>query len=230
MQNQKRVLCPENEDLASYMLQKRQELAQSPKGLSENLDKTISKAYNSVCCSTTPIKTLKDFSQIKGVGKWIVRLMQGFFDNGSGSSEPEDLTKKGKRAQVAKRYLPQRNSVAYALLITLYRETVNGKEFMRKQELIDAAEVSGLSQAPILPEKGKGKPSQFGSSRSEWYSGWSCMTKLINKGLVVKSSCPAKYGFLFVSSIHPLHVWSIICWAKYDGLVTKQEIKVVGLD
>nr|XP_034921709.1 crossover junction endonuclease MUS81 isoform X3 [Populus alba] len=63
---------------------------------------------------------------------------------------------------------------------------------MHKQELIDAAEVSGLSRAPIVPEKGKGKPSQFGSSR-EWFSGWSCMTTLINKGLVVKSSCPAKY-------------------------------------
>ncbi|XP_052307063.1 crossover junction endonuclease MUS81 isoform X2 [Populus trichocarpa] len=192
MQNQKRVLCSENEDLVSYMLQKRQELVESPKGLSENLEMTLSKAYSSVCCSTTPIKTLKDLSQIKGVGKWIVRLMEGFFDNGSGSSEPEDLTKKGKRAQVAKRYLPQRNSVSYALLITLYRETVNSKEFMHKQELIDAAEVSGLSRAPIVPDKGKGKPSQFGSSR-EWYSGWSCMTTLINKGLVVKSSCPAKY-------------------------------------
>ncbi|KAL9386345.1 hypothetical protein Peur_019469 [Populus x canadensis] len=192
MQNQKRVLCSENEDLVSYMLQKRQELVESPKGLSENLEMTLSKAYSSVCCSTTPIKNLKDLSQIKGVGKWIVRLMEGFFDNGSGSSEPEDLTKKGKRAQVAKRYLPQRNSVSYALLITLYRETVNSKEFMHKQELIDAAEVSGLSRAPIVPEKGKGKPSQFGSSR-EWYSGWSCMTILINKGLVVKSSCPAKY-------------------------------------
>ncbi|XP_011042137.1 PREDICTED: crossover junction endonuclease MUS81 isoform X3 [Populus euphratica] len=64
---------------------------------------------------------------------------------------------------------------------------------MHKQELIDAAEVSGLSRAPIVPEKGKGKPSQFGSSSREWYSGWSCMTTLINKGLVVKSSCPAKY-------------------------------------
>lgn len=192
MQNQKRVICSENEDLVSYMLQKRQELVESPKGLSENLEMTLSKAYSSVCCSTDPIKTLKDLSQIKGVGKWIVRLMEGFFDNGSGNSEPEDLTKKGKRAQVAKRYLPQRNSVSYALLITLYRETVNSKEFMHKQELLDAAEVSGLSRAPIVPEKAKGKPSQFGSSR-EWYSGWSCMTTLINKGLVVKSSCPAKY-------------------------------------
>jgi hypothetical protein len=31
----------------------------------------------------------------RGVGKWILRLMQGFFETGSGSSEPEDLTKKG---------------------------------------------------------------------------------------------------------------------------------------
>ncbi|KAJ6387901.1 hypothetical protein OIU77_026459 [Salix suchowensis] len=193
MQNQKRVLCSENEDLVSYMLQKRQELVESPKGLSENLDMTLSKAYNSVCCSTIPINTLKDLSQIKGIGKWIVRLMQGFFDKGSGSSEPEDLTKKGKKTKVVKRYLPQRNSVSYALLITLYRETVNSKDFMHKQELIDAAEVSGLSRAPIVPEKVKGKPSQFGNSSREWYSGWSCMTTLINKGLVVKSSCPAKY-------------------------------------
>lgn len=31
----------------------------------------------------------------RGVGKWILKLMQGFFDTGSGSSEPEDVTKKG---------------------------------------------------------------------------------------------------------------------------------------
>ena len=67
MQNQKRVLCSENEDLVSYMLQKRQELVESPKGLSENLEMTLSKAYSSVCCSTTPIKNLKDLSQIKYV-------------------------------------------------------------------------------------------------------------------------------------------------------------------
>ncbi|GAB4832242.1 Crossover junction endonuclease mus81 [Ancistrocladus abbreviatus] len=69
----------------------------------------------------------------------------------------------------------------------------SGKGFMRKQEFIDEAEASGLSRAPIAPEKGKGKPGQFGSSPRDWYSGWSCMKKLITKGLVVKSSCPAKY-------------------------------------
>lgn len=43
------------------------------------------------------------------------------------------------------------------------------------------------------PEKGSGKAGTFGSSSREWYSGWSCMKTLITKGLIVKSSCPAKY-------------------------------------
>ncbi|KAK4841777.1 hypothetical protein QYF36_010280 [Acer negundo] len=194
----RRVVCAENEELAMYLLQKRQEMAEKPKGLSENIDMTLSKAYNNICDSKQPIKTLKDLSQIKGVGKWILKLMQEFFRAGSGNSEPEDLTEKGKKskgtkAKGTKHYMPQRNSVAYALLITLYRGTANGNEFMRKQELIDAAEASGLSRAPIAPEKGKGKPGQFGSSPREWYSGWSCMKTLVTKGLVVKSSCPAKY-------------------------------------
>ncbi|KAM2482660.1 hypothetical protein ACFX1W_040390 [Malus domestica] len=114
----------------------------------------------------------------------------------SGSSEPEDLTKTDKRSKGSRRYVPQKNSVAYALLITLYRGLENGNEFMRKQELIDAAEASGLSHVPIMPEMGKGKPGgpgRFAGSGREWYSGWSCMKTLVTKGLVTKSSCPAKY-------------------------------------
>ncbi|XP_021822409.1 crossover junction endonuclease MUS81-like [Prunus avium] len=119
--------------------------------------------------------------------------MQGFSETGSGSSEPEDLSKNYKRTKGSRRYVPQKNSVGYALLITLYRGIGNGNEFMRKQELIDAAEASGLSRVPIMPEKGKGKAGRFGSSAREWYSGWSCMKTLVTKGLVIKSSCPAKY-------------------------------------
>lgn len=80
----------------------------------------------------------------------------------------------GKKKKGTKRYVPQKNSVAYTLLITLYRYsaqiviffieflfkfmhnvrfiirgTTNGNEYMRKQELIDAAEASGLSRVPI---------------------------------------------------------------------------------
>ncbi|CAI8596066.1 unnamed protein product [Vicia faba] len=202
MENRTRVRCPENEELASFMWNKWKDMAAQPKGLSENMEMTLSKAHFNVCNSKTPILTIKDFSLIKGVGKMILRLMQGYFGTGSGGSEPgtgsggtepADLTKKGNKTKGTRRYMPQRNSVAYALLITLYRGTSNGNEFMRKQELIDAAEASGLSRAPIAPEKGKGKPGHFGSSPQEWYSGWSCMKTLVSKGLVVKSSCPAKY-------------------------------------
>ncbi|KAK9283618.1 hypothetical protein L1049_011868 [Liquidambar formosana] len=193
MDQQRPVACPENEELAAFMWRKRQEMAEQPKGVSENIDLTLYRAYSSVCNSKNPIKTLKDFSQTKGVGKWILRLMQGFFETDSGTSESEGGNKKGKRTKGTKRYVPQKNSVAYALLISLYRGTATGGDSMRKQELIDAAEASGLSRVAIAPEKRKGKPSQFESSPRDWYSGWSCMKTLITKGLVVKSSCPAKY-------------------------------------
>ncbi|XP_055817957.1 crossover junction endonuclease MUS81 isoform X2 [Solanum dulcamara] len=196
MENQKKVVCSENEELAVYMWNKKQEMEQSPNGISENISMTLQKAYTNLCKSKTPIKTLKEFSEIKGVGKWLVRLMKGFFeadDHGASSSEEsDDSTEKGKKNKGTKRYMPQKNSVAYALLITLYRSTTNGEKFMHKQELIDATEASGLSRAPVGPEKGKGKPGQFNSPR-DWYSGWSCMANLISKGLVAKSSCPAKY-------------------------------------
>ncbi|KAL8253409.1 hypothetical protein R6Q59_037102 [Mikania micrantha] len=186
-----RVECPENADLVEFMLKKLNELESLPKGISEGNSMRISKACSNVCSSRSQIKTLKDFSNVKGVGKWILKLMKDFFTD---AAENEEMIQKDERIKGSKPYMPQKNSVAYALLITLYRGTANGIEFMRKHELIDAAEASGLSRSPIMPEIGKGKAGQFGvSSARDWYSGWSCMKKLIDKGLVVKSSCPAKY-------------------------------------
>ena len=98
-----------------------------------------------------------------------------------------------KKSRGSGRYLPQKGSAPYAILITLYRATQNEKEFMLKQELIDAAEASGLSRMPIGPSKSGAPPGRFGNSFKDWYSGWSSMKTLVSKGLVVKSSCPAKY-------------------------------------
>ncbi|KAL0872937.1 hypothetical protein Bca101_022642 [Brassica carinata] len=123
----------------------------------------------------------------KGFGLWQVdayTLMKGYFDNGTANS--------GKMAKETKRYIPQINSAAYGLLITLHRRTQNVKDFMRKQELIDATDASGLSHASIAPEKGKGKTG-LGLSKREYYCGWNCMTTLIHKRLVIKYSNPAKY-------------------------------------
>ncbi|CAA7048797.1 unnamed protein product [Microthlaspi erraticum] len=194
MDDERRVLCSENRGLADYVLQKKREHANTPKGLSENQGRTFLKAYRNVCDAKDPINTLKDLSQIKGFGKWMLKLMKGYFDTGAGSSEQEDLpaNSTARKAKEKKQYIPQRNSAAYALLITLHRGTPNEKDFIRRQELIDAADASGLSQVPIGAEKGKGKLG-LGHSKRDWYSGWNCMKTLTQKGLVMKFSNPAKY-------------------------------------
>jgi crossover junction endonuclease MUS81 len=65
MEARRPVRCPANEGVALYLFNKRQEMAARSDGFSENLDATLSKAYGSVCGAKTPIKTLKDLSQIK---------------------------------------------------------------------------------------------------------------------------------------------------------------------
>lgn len=182
----RRIRCPENEEIAAVLLKKREEMANEH--LPENLDSTFATAYKNLCNSKTPIRTLKDFHNVKGVGKWLLRVMKDYFPDPLDNSP-----QKGKRAKEPRRYVPQKNSVAYALLITLYRGLANGKSYMKKQELIDAAEDSGLSRASIAPDKVKGKPGICINSPRDWYTGWSCMKTLVSKGLVVKSSNPAKY-------------------------------------
>ncbi|CAN6444141.1 unnamed protein product [Victoria cruziana] len=189
---QRKVVCPENEGLASFLLGRRDEMAEK-KAISEKLDLTIYKAYSNICDSTNPLRTLKDVSQVKGVGKWIVQLLQPYFRKDSEASQDLDDENTKKKGKGSKRYLPQKNSAAYALLITLYRGTRSGKGFMGKQELVDATESSGLSRVSIGLEKSDGRPSSFGNPGISWYCGWNCMKSLITKGLIVKSSNPAKY-------------------------------------
>ncbi|KAF0926787.1 hypothetical protein E2562_027395 [Oryza meyeriana var. granulata] len=193
---QLKVHLRENEVVAQCVLEKWRSMEEKPGGLKENLAHTLYKSYRNVCATKEPIRTLKDLYEIKGVGKWVIRQLKGSFPESSPDlSPPESNTarEKGKKAGGSKRYVPQKNSAAYAILITLHRETLNGKSHMKKQELIDATEGSGLSQSAIGPDKSKAKPGAFASSQKDWYTGWSCMKTLTSKGLVAKSGNPAKY-------------------------------------
>ncbi|CAO1943015.1 unnamed protein product [Urochloa humidicola] len=182
---QLKVQHPENEALSRFFLEKWRSMMEGPEGLSENNYLTIAKANRSLCAAKEPIRTLKDFSKIKGVGQWLIRIMEGFFANSS-----QDLSSaKGKKTRGPKSYLPRKNTAAYAILITLYRAKTAGKEFMLKQDLIDDAEASGLSRDAIGPNKSKAKQS-YGK---DWYTGWSCMKTLVSKGLVIKRRNPAEY-------------------------------------
>ncbi|KAG0540979.1 hypothetical protein BDA96_03G456000 [Sorghum bicolor] len=182
---QLKVHNPENESLSRFFLEKWRAMMQEPDGLSPNNYLAFANANRSLCSSKEPIRTLKDFSNVKGVGPWLIQHMKSFFAESNQDLSPA----KGKKPKMKKRYLPGKNTAAYAILITLLRAKANGKDFMMKQELIDAAEASGLSRDAIGPNKSKAKQS-YGK---DWYTGWSCMKTLQSNGLVTKSSNPAKY-------------------------------------
>ncbi|TVU36881.1 hypothetical protein EJB05_18834 [Eragrostis curvula] len=180
------VQCPENEALSRFFLEKWREMMDQPGGLSENPYLTFAKANRNLCASKEPIRTLQDFKKIKGVGEWLIRIMKGFFEQSSQDLSPT----KGNKSSRTKPYVPRKNTAAYAILITLHRSSIRGQNFMKKQELIDAAEASGLSQGAIGPDKYKGKK----NSPKDWYTGWSCMTTLQSKGLVARRNKPLGYS------------------------------------
>uniref|UniRef100_A0A0D9VA68 Crossover junction endonuclease MUS81 n=1 Tax=Leersia perrieri TaxID=77586 RepID=A0A0D9VA68_9ORYZ len=193
---QLKVHLRENEAVARCVLEKWRSMEEKPGGIKENLSHTFAKSYRNVCAAKEPIRTLDDLYQIKGVGKWVIRqLKESFPDSSPDLSPPKSNSagEKGKKAGGSKRYVPQKNSAAYAILITLYRGTSSEKSHMLRQELIDATEKSGLSRTAIGPDKSKAKPGAFASSQKDWYNGWSCMKTLTSKGLVAKSGNPAKY-------------------------------------
>ncbi|CAL9224207.1 unnamed protein product [Arabidopsis halleri] len=169
--------------LKEFFFKKKQEHEDKPKGLSDNLERTFVKAYRNVCDAKDSIDDLKDLSKIKGFGKWMVKLMQEYFVTG-----PEAVP--GNRAG---------NSVCCIYYRTFGLSHVpiayDSNHVPISNLLVFVPNHCCMFYSAFLvdrPEKGKGKAG-LGQSKKEWYSGWSCMTTLIQKGLVVKSSNPAKY-------------------------------------
>ncbi|KAF7111370.1 hypothetical protein CFC21_111394 [Triticum aestivum] len=187
----RKVSLPENEEVATRIFEKHRSMAaQQPGGLPEHQARAIAAAYSGVCAAKEPIRTPGDLARLKGVGGWVVDVMEDSFPGSSlHLSPPRSNTpgETGKKNTRNKPYVPRLKSAAYAIMITLYREMERGKEFMMRQELIDAAEASGLSQHAIGPNNSR-------NSRNDGYSftGWNSMKTLTNKYLVEKKSNPAK--------------------------------------
>ncbi|XP_059072073.1 crossover junction endonuclease MUS81 isoform X2 [Cryptomeria japonica] len=194
MVSKRNAVCAENEGLAAFLFEKWEEMAAQDK-FTERMGATLSTAYKNLCDHKDPILHLKGARNVKGIGNWTLELMKDYFESNVNEhpSSQEVLEPRVKKSRGSGRYLPQKSSAPYAILIALYRGTQNEKEYMLKQELIDAAEASGLSKLAIGPSKSSANPGRFGNQPKEWYSGWSSMKTLIAKGLVVKSSSPAKY-------------------------------------
>jgi len=62
---QLKVHNPENESLSRFFLEKWRAMMQEPDGLSPNNYLAFAKANCSLCSSKEPIRTLKDFSNVK---------------------------------------------------------------------------------------------------------------------------------------------------------------------
>ncbi|CAO2167705.1 unnamed protein product [Urochloa humidicola] len=111
---QLKVRLPENEEVARALHEKRLAMReQQPGGFKEHLDRTFGKAYRNVCASTEPIRTLKDFSKIKGVGPWLIRCMKGFFAESTKDLTPTECNvagEKGKKPRGPKRCVPKKNN------------------------------------------------------------------------------------------------------------------------
>ncbi|PUZ53030.1 hypothetical protein GQ55_5G020500 [Panicum hallii var. hallii] len=97
---QLRVRLPENEEVARALHEKRLAMREQPSGFKEHLDRTFGKAYRNVCAATEPIRTLKEFSKIKGVGPWLIRCMKGFFAEFSQDLSPTKRNVAGDNAAV----------------------------------------------------------------------------------------------------------------------------------
>ncbi|KAF6988118.1 hypothetical protein CFC21_005698 [Triticum aestivum] len=175
----RKVSLPKNEEVAARIFEKHRSMAaQQPAGLPDHQHqaRALCTAYTGVCAA-------------KGVGGWVVDVMEVSFQGPALICPLREVIHQEKRKNTLnKPYVPWLKSAAYAIMITLYREMERGKEFMMRQELIDAAEASGLSQHAIDPN----------NSRNSWndgysYTGWNSMKTLTNKDLVEKKSNPAKY-------------------------------------
>ncbi|XP_062208060.1 crossover junction endonuclease MUS81-like isoform X4 [Phragmites australis] len=109
---QHKVRLPENEELARSLHEKRLSMREQPGGLKENLDLTFAKAYRNVYAAKEPIRTLKEFSKVKGVGPWLIRCMKGFFAESRQDLSPTKGIVVGKKTRGPKCHLPKKNPAA----------------------------------------------------------------------------------------------------------------------
>ncbi|GJN16754.1 hypothetical protein PR202_gb03775 [Eleusine coracana subsp. coracana] len=137
------VNCPENEALSRFFLGKWRSMMDQPGGLPENLYRTFAVANRNLCASKEHIRTLHDFSKIKGVGQWLIRIMKEFFEQSS-----QDLSSpKGNKSSGTKAYLPRKSSAAYAVLITLHRYRLTPEGHATTCECLSRAGLDGSAES-----------------------------------------------------------------------------------
>lgn len=101
----------------------------------------------------------------------------------------ENKTTKGH-----KDYIPKLGTANYAFLIVLYREQHgrNQREYLTKEELMNAAEDSCLSEKPIFTEGNNSQRNLGSRCHRSFYNGWSSFKSLVNNNLAYSWGNPKK--------------------------------------
>jgi len=88
--------------------------------------------------------------------------------------------KRRRGAAKTKTWVPGYRTAPFALLVTMHKLALEGREVVTKRELEDEAEASGLSERGIKPKAPSRAGPSFGGARAGThftYSGWSCFNK-----------------------------------------------------
>ena len=102
----------------------------------------------------------------------------------SSSQEPasQSMLQQKPRKTSTKKWHPKYKTAPFALLATLHKLMLQGKKQCTKDELINAADASGLSNMSIRPRVeafSRDQASFQGRDMSSQYSGWSCFNKYL---------------------------------------------------
>lgn len=86
---------------------------------------------------------------------------------------------RAKKARAAKTWVPGYRTAGFALLVTMHKLALQGREVLTKSQLEDEAEASGLSATGIKSRAPPGGPAHGGGRGTYFaYSGWSSFNKL----------------------------------------------------
>ena len=101
---------------------------------------------------------------------------------GSADASADDENRAGpapKRAKATTTWVPGYRTAAFALLVTMHKLALQGREVLTKRDLEEEAEISGLSASGIKPRAPPGGPAHGGGRGSYFsYCGWNSFNRL----------------------------------------------------
>ncbi|KAK4882578.1 hypothetical protein RN001_005897 [Aquatica leii] len=152
---------------------------------------TFTNALQSLKKYPLPLESGRDCKILKGFGEKLCTMLdnkltehkQNMLVENNVNDNVQNKSQIKKRISTSREYLPAYRSGAYAILVSLYRKSLDSQYsgYMLKADII--------KEGRHLCDKSFIKPDP-----GSYYTAWSSMKTLLGKKLVIKQSTPAKYS------------------------------------